>query len=76
MAKECGLFDAGCKLDNWVESTVGDAVDGNESDLNAWRAACHAWWLAHPRQSTHESPEIEFTSRGLQMLRRKNGEKQ
>lgn len=52
------------------------AVDGNESDLNAWRAACHAWWLAHPRQSTHESPEIEFTSRGLQMLRRKNGEKQ
>lgn len=27
MAKECGLFDAGCKLDNWVESTVGDAIE-------------------------------------------------
>lgn len=27
MAKECGFFDAGCKLDNWVESTVGDAIE-------------------------------------------------
>lgn len=50
------------------------AVDGNESDLNAWRAACHAWWLAHPRQQIHQSPPIEFTSRGLQMLRRATGE--
>lgn len=50
------------------------AVDGNESDLNAWRAACHAWWLAHPRQQIHQSPSIEFTSRGLQMLRRATGE--
>ena len=62
---------------------VGDAVakvdhgaievTGSDQDLNAWRAACHAWWLAHPRQSRHEEPEIRFTERGLDALRKVRG---
>lgn len=59
---------------------VGDAVarvkdqaievSGAESDLDGWRAACHAWWLAHPRQTEHREPEIHFTAPGLEDLHR------
>ena len=45
-------------------------VEGSETDLNAWRAACHAWWLAHPRQSTPVDVPIKFTARALNLLGR------
>ncbi|MCW4466945.1 HAD-IIA family hydrolase [Glutamicibacter sp. MNS18] len=48
----------------------GIRISGNETDLNGWRAACHAWWLAHPRQSEHRIPPFEFTARGLDDLQR------
>lgn len=62
----------GVQVGEAVARVQGELIDvnGNEADLNAWRAACHAWWLAHPRQSDHQTPQIQFTSRGLDTLRR------
>lgn len=36
-------------------------VDGSPEDLDAWRAACAAWWSAHPRADGPTTPEPEFT---------------
>jgi HAD superfamily hydrolase (TIGR01457 family) len=62
----------GVQVGESIAKVDGESIEvsGNESDLNAWRAACHAWWLAHSRQQDHVSPEIQFTSRGLDTLRR------
>ncbi|MFJ6419299.1 HAD-IIA family hydrolase [Paeniglutamicibacter sp. NPDC091659] len=35
-------------------------IDGDENDLNAWRAACAAWWLAHPHVDEATSPATVF----------------
>ncbi|GAA4365988.1 HAD-IIA family hydrolase [Paeniglutamicibacter cryotolerans] len=36
------------------------SVTGRREDLDAWRAACEAWWLAHPHVESTTNPEIEF----------------
>lgn len=36
-------------------------VEGAETDLDAWRAACSAWWSAHPLQDKVLSPRLQFT---------------
>lgn len=36
-------------------------IVGDESDLDAWRAACSAWWLAHPHQDTAVQPTVVFS---------------
>ncbi|GAA3681629.1 HAD hydrolase-like protein [Arthrobacter ginkgonis] len=35
-------------------------VAGESTDLNAWRAACAAWWLAHPHAETARLPQVDF----------------
>lgn len=37
-------------------------VTGEQDDLNAWRAACCAWWYANPRTTERTTPEITFSS--------------
>lgn len=36
-------------------------IAGEESDLDAWRAACAAWWSLHPRVEQARDPEITWT---------------
>ncbi|WP_246669995.1 HAD-IIA family hydrolase [Arthrobacter zhaoguopingii] len=36
-------------------------VEGSESSLNAWRAACAAWWAAAPALETARMPDLRFT---------------
>lgn len=33
-------------------------ITGDENDLDAWRAACAAWWALHPEVTTAELPQI------------------
>jgi hypothetical protein len=49
----CGGARASLKDDRLV-------VSGSENDLNAWRAACAAWWYAHPRSQERTTPDITF----------------
>lgn len=62
----------GVKIGEAVASVKGSDIRvlGSESDLNSWRAACHAWWLANPRQSEHQRPRLEFSSHGVDELQR------
>lgn len=41
---------------------VGERVDihGDEADLDAWRAACAAWWSEHPDTRRRAAPEVAF----------------
>ena len=55
---EDGLHSCGGASARVVEGTV--RVDGQEDDLDAWRAACAAWWAAHPDEDTARTPEVEF----------------
>ncbi|GAC1493344.1 MAG: HAD-IIA family hydrolase [Pseudarthrobacter sp.] len=36
------------------------SVQGREDDLNAWRAACAAWWAAVPETSEARVPQLEW----------------
>lgn len=36
-------------------------VDGNEDDLDSWRAACAAWWTAYP-DTSDVAPQIVFAT--------------
>ncbi|MBN6753389.1 HAD-IIA family hydrolase [Kocuria palustris] len=40
----------------------GLRISGDEDDLDAWRAACAAWWARHPQVETASIPEIEWTA--------------
>ncbi len=35
-------------------------VSGSEQDLDAWRAACAAWWAANPDAAEATSPRLEW----------------
>jgi glycerol 3-phosphatase-2 len=37
-------------------------ITGRDDDLDSWRAACAAWWAAHPAITLHGAPTIEFTT--------------
>ncbi len=39
-------------------------VSGAEDDLDGWRAACAAWWAAHPDTAPASPPEIGFGTAG------------
>ncbi|WP_298253027.1 HAD-IIA family hydrolase [uncultured Arthrobacter sp.] len=38
------------------------SVQGHEDAVDSWRAACAAWWAAHPRTTPETAPTISFTS--------------
>ncbi len=40
------------------DSTV--RVSGDPADLDSWRAACAAWWAAHPETTSAEAPGLEW----------------
>ncbi|WP_026548660.1 HAD-IIA family hydrolase [Arthrobacter sp. Br18] len=44
-------------------SVDGDVVlvEGSATDLDAWRAACSAWWAARPVQESVFLPRVQFT---------------
>ncbi|MEV7606223.1 HAD-IIA family hydrolase [Paenarthrobacter sp. NPDC089322] len=35
-------------------------VIGSEDDLDAWRAACAAWWTAHPESPVARGPQLDW----------------
>lgn len=35
-------------------------IQGREDDLNAWRAACAAWWAAMPEAAEATAPKLEW----------------
>ncbi|KRE60745.1 haloacid dehalogenase [Arthrobacter sp. Soil736] len=38
----------------------GIRVRGDKSSLDSWRAACAAWWAAHPHAAEPTAPELEW----------------
>ena len=53
----------GVRCGTAMASVNGDTItiDGDEADLDSWRAACAAWWLAHPRQEHAVEPKLSFS---------------
>ncbi|WP_144795156.1 HAD-IIA family hydrolase [Kocuria palustris] len=51
----CGAAEAAATQD-------GLRISGDEDDLDAWRAACAAWWTRHPRVDTARLPEIDWAT--------------
>jgi hypothetical protein len=35
-------------------------VSGDPADLDAWRAACAAWWAANPEAPRAQAPGLEW----------------
>ncbi|OMH23482.1 haloacid dehalogenase [Tersicoccus phoenicis] len=52
--------DGGFRCGSARARVDGDAVlvDGDDDDLDAWRAACAAWWAAHPQDAA--TPDLRF----------------
>lgn len=59
-----GIIDDGGSFRCGSASAVADGgtvtVTGEEGDLDAWRAACAAWWAAVPYASTAQAPQLEW----------------
>lgn len=36
------------------------AVSGGQEELDSWRAACAAWWAAHPAAATAKAPILDW----------------
>ncbi|MUK03545.1 HAD-IIA family hydrolase [Vibrio cholerae] len=36
-------------------------VSGREDDVDSWRAACAAWWAAHPEAAPGNAPDVVFS---------------
>jgi HAD superfamily hydrolase (TIGR01450 family) len=36
-------------------------IEGSETELDSWRAACAAWWAAHPDLDAARLPELRFS---------------
>ena len=53
-------FTCGAAVARVEASTVH--VSGREDDVDSWRAACAAWWSAHPHTMPGAAPSVEFTS--------------
>jgi HAD superfamily hydrolase (TIGR01457 family) len=55
-----GAYSCGAAAARVSGSTV--VIDGREDDLDSWRAACAAWWAAHPDATPDAAPEVEFAT--------------
>ncbi|WP_144662621.1 HAD-IIA family hydrolase [Paenarthrobacter nicotinovorans] len=53
-----GTFRCGAASASVVDGTV--TVIGHEDDLDAWRAACAAWWAAVPDAAEATAPQVEW----------------
>ncbi|MFJ4208302.1 HAD-IIA family hydrolase [Paenarthrobacter sp. NPDC089675] len=61
VVNDAGTFRCGSAAASLVDTTV--TVLGSEEDLDAWRAACAAWWAAVPDAAAARAPELEWQSR-------------
>jgi ribonucleotide monophosphatase NagD (HAD superfamily) len=57
-----GVYSCGAATARVSGLTV--RISGGEDDLNSWRAACAAWWAAHPDLTPDAAPEIVFATTG------------
>jgi ribonucleotide monophosphatase NagD (HAD superfamily) len=55
-----GAYSCGAATARVSGTTV--TVAGREDDLDSWRAACAAWWAAHPDTTPDTAPDIVFTT--------------
>ncbi|MEO8284252.1 MAG: HAD-IIA family hydrolase [Pseudarthrobacter sp.] len=53
-----GIYRCGDATAHAEGDTV--TVQGREDDLNAWRAACAAWWAAVPEAAEARAPQLEW----------------
>ncbi|WP_182976936.1 HAD-IIA family hydrolase [Arthrobacter cheniae] len=57
-----GNYFCGTSVARVSGSTV--SISGLEDDLDSWRAACAAWWAAHPDTTPDGDPKPVFTTAG------------
>lgn len=57
-----GTFSCGASVARVSGSTI--SINGREDDLDSWRAACAAWWAAHPDRIPTGGPDIVFATAG------------
>lgn len=57
-----GAYSCGDAVARVSGSTV--SISGPNDDLNSWRAACAAWWAAHPDMTPNTAPEVVFATVG------------
>jgi hypothetical protein len=57
-----GAYCCGAAVARVSGSTV--SISGHEDDLDSWRAACAAWWAAHPDMTPDGAAEIMFATAG------------
>ncbi len=57
-----GAYFCGASMARVSGSTV--RIRGREDDLDSWRAACAAWWAAHPDTTPAVAPEAVFATAG------------
>ncbi|UVJ40995.1 HAD-IIA family hydrolase [Arthrobacter sp. CJ23] len=58
IVNDAGLFRCGAASASVADGTV--SVTGSETDLDAWRAACAAWWTAVPEAAAATAPRLEW----------------
>ncbi len=57
-----GAYSCGASVARVSGQTV--SISGREDDLDSWRAACGAWWAAHPDRAPDAAPEVVFATEG------------
>ncbi|WP_394252520.1 HAD-IIA family hydrolase [Arthrobacter pityocampae] len=55
---------ATCNMSTARASESEVVVSGREDDVDSWRAACAAWWAAHPDTATAAAPAVRFEAAG------------
>lgn len=55
-----GAYSCGSAVARVSGATV--TISGRDDDLDSWRAACGAWWAAHPTETPDAAPEVVFAS--------------
>ncbi|MBO1268565.1 HAD-IIA family hydrolase [Arthrobacter cavernae] len=58
IVNDAGLFRCGAASARVADGAV--SVTGSETDLDAWRAACAAWWTAVPEAAAATTPRLEW----------------
>ncbi|MHA7208328.1 HAD-IIA family hydrolase [Arthrobacter sp. MDT1-65] len=57
-----GAYTCGAAVARVAGTSV--EIQGREDDVDSWRAACAAWWAAHPHATPESAPEVGFTPAG------------
>ncbi|MFC3298854.1 Uncharacterized hydrolase yutF [Arthrobacter agilis] len=58
VAQDGATYSAGAATATVRETVI--SVSGREDDVDSWRAACAAWWAAHPSTAPRSAPEVRF----------------